>query len=468
MSDKEVMFKIGTAFDLIIQTSEEIIEKEILRYVKKNPRKENEYRAAPYLYGNLVLLFEKYNYSISRKILEESELSSQYLRYLKLTLELRSYQRHALDLFKVNQYRGMIVLPTAAGKTIIALQAIIQLKQRSLIIVPTLNLLYQWKDYLSKYLSLPGSLIGQVGDNIKEIKDITVTTYDSARLNLNIWRKQFNFLVLDECHHAAAEETIKILEGSPAIYRMGLTATPKRSDERDELLTKLIGPPIVVTKITELSKKGYVANYRVETIKVPLEDSEQEEYERLINIYQEYLKSHNIRIKSPRDFERYLIFRVNRDPQAKEALDAHRKARNLVFSSNAKLKVIDQLLEKHKEEQIILFSEFNDMVYTISKRYFIPAITHEIKTKEREEILKKFSKGEYTKLVTGRVLDEGWDCGSVSVGIIVSGTGQARQFIQRLGRLLRAKKEEAVLYELVTPKTLESRTVQRRKKAEVI
>ncbi|MHA1686642.1 MAG: hypothetical protein ACTSYD_09600, partial [Candidatus Heimdallarchaeaceae archaeon] len=123
MSDKEVMFKIGTAFDLIIQTSEEIIEKEILRYVKKNPRKENEYRAAPYLYGNLVLLFEKYNYSISRKILEESELSSQYLRYLKLTLELRSYQRHALDLFKVNQYRGMIVLPTAAGKTIIALQA---------------------------------------------------------------------------------------------------------------------------------------------------------------------------------------------------------------------------------------------------------------------------------------------------------------------------------------------------------
>lgn len=468
MQQKEIAFKLGAAFDLIIQASTEITEDELLNIVKINPRRNNEYRAPPYKYGELLKLFNKHGYAIIQELFEDTSLSSQYLRFLKMNLELRIYQRHALDLFKVNNYRGMIILPTAAGKTIIALSAIAQLKQKTLIIVPTLNLLYQWKEFLSKYLSLPHSLIGQVGDNKKDTKDITVTTYDSARLNLNLLRKKFNFLILDECHHAAAEESIKILQGSPALYRMGLTATPKRSDERDELLKTFIGPPIVVTKITDLSKQGYVANYRVETIKVPLDEEEQLEYDRLIKIYRSYLQSKKIKITSPRDFERFLIFQVNKDPKAKEALDAHRKARNLVFSSSAKTKVVEELLKKHKNEQVILFSEFNDMVYAISKRFFIPAITHEIKSKEREKILSKFKKGEYTKLITGRVLDEGWDCGTVSVGIIISGTSQARQFVQRLGRLLRAKEEEAILYELVTPKTLEAKTVKRRKEAEVI
>ena len=108
------------------------------------------------------------------------------------------------------------------------------------------------------------------------------------------------------------------------------------------------------------------------------------------------------------------------------------------------------------------------MVYQISRNHLIPAITHETKSLEREDILGKFGKGEYSKIVTGKVLDEGWDCGSVNVGVIVSGTGQARQFIQRLGRILRPKEGEAILYELVSPETLEAGTVKRRRKSEVL
>ncbi len=108
------------------------------------------------------------------------------------------------------------------------------------------------------------------------------------------------------------------------------------------------------------------------------------------------------------------------------------------------------------------------MVYTVSRRNLIPAITHETKTSERKKILKKFTNGKYTKIITGKVLDEGFDVQKANVGIIISGTSVARQFVQRLGRLLRPKEGKAVLYELVTPDTLESKTATRRKKTEMI
>ena len=311
-------------------------------------------------------------------------------------------------------------------------------------------------------------MIGQLGDQIKEIREITVTTYDSARLNINTLRKDFNLLIFDEAHHSAAKETLKVLRGLPAENRLGLTATPDRSDKGEELLFELIGKPIIVAKVSDLAENGYVADYQLKTLKVPLDDDERIQYEEHMKTYRGYLRKRNIQIRSPRDYERFLVFRVNQDPEAKAALDAHRRARTLVFSSKSKLRKVEELLNQHEQDQVIIFSEFNDMVYLLSRKHLIPAITHETKSSEREIILSKFSDGIYSKLITGRVLDEGWDCGSVNVGIIVSGTGQARQFIQRLGRILRPKEDDAILYELVSPETLETGTVKRRKKSDVI
>ncbi|MHA1115610.1 MAG: helicase-related protein [Candidatus Heimdallarchaeaceae archaeon] len=129
---------------------------------------------------------------------------------------------------------------------------------------------------------------------------------------------------------------------------------------------------------------------------------------------------------------------------------------------------IEELLKRHKSDRVLIFSEFNDMVYMISKRFLIPSITHETKSSERNVILKKFKEGKYSKLVTGKVLDEGLDVKEANVGIIVSGSGQSRQFIQRLGRLLRPKTEKVKLYELVTSSSLEVSTAKRRKKSEII
>ena len=468
--NKQVKIRFGLAFDLIVESNEKIKDLDLLRLLRPNPKKDNEYRALPHLYQKIVELFENKGYKIDSSVLNEPNLTENYSNRITVNLKLRKYQQEAKNQFFENECKGVIILPTAAGKTVIGLKIIEELKQKTVIVVPTKNLLYQWIEHLTKYTSLRRDMIGQLGDQVKEIKEITVTTYDSARIpaNINKLRKDFNLLIFDEAHHGAAKETLKVLEGLPAIYRLGLTATPDRSDKGEELLFELIGKPIVVTKVSELAEKGYVAKYKLETLKVPLEEKERQLYEEYMDIYRGYLRRRKIQIKTPQDYEKYLIFRVNQDIEAKEALDAHRKARTLVFSSKSKLKEIEKLLMEHEDNQVIIFSEFNEMVYEISKNHLIPAITHETKTSEREDILSKFSEGLYTKIVTGKVLDEGWDCGSVNVGIIVSGTGQARQFIQRLGRILRPKEGNATLYELVTPETLEAGTVKRRRKTEVI
>ncbi|MHA1667342.1 MAG: DEAD/DEAH box helicase [Candidatus Heimdallarchaeaceae archaeon] len=466
--NKEVFFRFGLGFDLIIDSKYPINDTQILKHIKTNPKKSNEYRAPPFKYYFLKDLFESLGFTVTTEVLENSALSERYRERVTVKLQLRDYQKEALFEFTKNNHQGIVILPTAAGKTVIALKAIEDLQEKTLIIVPTKNLLQQWMNYLAKYTSLTKDMIGQLGDQVREIKEITVTTYDSARLNIPQLRKSFNFLIFDEAHHSAAKETIKVLEGLPAKHRLGLTATPERSDKGEELLFKLIGQPIRVAKVASLVKGGYVADYELITIKVPLEEEEREQYDRFMETYRGYLRAKKIQIRSPSDYQRYLIFRVNQDERAKRALDAHQKARNLVFSSKAKIKKIQELLIKHQDDQVIIFSEFNDIVYEVSKKYLLPAITHETKSSEREKILSKFSRGEYSKIVTGKVLDEGWDCGNVNVGIVVSGTGQARQFIQRLGRILRPKEGNAILYELVTPKSLETSTLKRRRKSEVV
>jgi superfamily II DNA or RNA helicase len=113
---------------------------------------------------------------------------------------------------------------------------------------------------------------------------------------------------------------------------------------------------------------------------------------------------------------------------------------------------------------VLIFTADNATVYRIARRFLVPAITHQTKTKERRKILERFHSGEYAVLVTGQVLDEGVDVPAANVGIILSGSGSTRQHVQRLGRLLRKYGEkQALLYEAVTRGTAEEFTSERRR-----
>ena len=136
--------------------------------------------------------------------------------------------------------------------------------------------------------------------------------------------------------------------------------------------------------------------------------------------------------------------------------------------NQAKIKELEKILETHQSEKIIIFTVHTKLAYNISNRFLIPVITNKTKNEERNEILEKFRKSHYRVIVTTKVLDEGTDVPDANMGVILSGTGSKREFIQRLGRLLRPKQETenlANLIEIISSDTSEVFTSSKRNKA---
>lgn len=155
--------------------------------------------------------------------------------------------------------------------------------------------------------------------------------------------------------------------------------------------------------------------------------------------------------------------RTGRDPRAREALLARNRALKVALNSQEKIKALAKLLEANKNEKTIIFTLHTDLVYAISSRFLIPAITYLTPKEERREILENFRKGNYNTIVTSQVLDEGVDVPDATIGYILSGTGSTRAYIQRLGRLLRkVEGKKARLIEIISKETMEVRMSRRR------
>jgi superfamily II DNA or RNA helicase len=158
-----------------------------------------------------------------------------------------------------------------------------------------------------------------------------------------------------------------------------------------------------------------------------------------------------------------LIRRSGFDPAARRALHAHHEARLVALNAAAKLAAIEDLLRKHASDKVIVFSEYVGMVDRISRHLLLPAITYRTPPAERRAILEGFRTGELTKLVTGRVLNEGVDVPDANVAIVASGSASMREYVQRLGRVLRPKATEAQLYELISRRTTERNAARKRR-----
>lgn len=380
------------------------------------------------------------------------------LETLKSTVELRVYQNEALSRWRRARMRGILVLPTAAGKTFIALKAISLLKTQSLIVVPTLDLVDQWRSRVMECLSVEA---GAVGGGENSVKMITVSTYDSAYLQAALLGNKFMFIVFDEVHHLASPGYMQIAEMYIAPYRMGLTATYERSDERHVLLPQLVGDLVYTARVEELAGE-HLSPYTYEKIYAELTPDEQRTYENEMAVFRNYLKEKGIVLKGAADFQRF-IMTTGRDRRAREALLARNRALKVALNSEAKLALLAEQLEACGEEKILIFTLHNDLVYTISRKFLIPALTCQTPKEERREILDNFRSGKYRAIATSQVLDEGVDVPDASVGFILSGTGSKREYIQRLGRLLRkVEGKQARLVEIVSKETVEVRISQKR------
>jgi superfamily II DNA or RNA helicase len=376
------------------------------------------------------------------------------------TITMRAYQKRALDSWDKAGRRGVIVLPTGAGKTVIAMKAIEQVNRPTIIIVPTLDLLEQWRRRIEEELSIA---VGVYGGGESSVKAVTVSTYESAYLRAGELGNMFSLIVFDEVHHLPAESFRQIAEMFTAPNRMGLTATYEREDMLHAELPRLIGGVVYRLNSEDLAGR-FLSNYKIEKLTVELTEEEKAEYERDYQIFTDYLERNRIWLRSPRDFQRF-IMRTSRDSQARQALLARNRAILIAFNSQAKIDKLEEILHSNPDDRILVFTQHNDLVYRISRRFLIPFITHTTAKEERYEVLKGFREGRFRAIVTSKVLDEGIDVPEASVGVIVSGTGSSREFVQRLGRLLRKSEEkgEARLIELVSRETSEIRTSKRRR-----
>ncbi|HEC88685.1 MAG TPA: DEAD/DEAH box helicase [Thermoplasmata archaeon] len=410
------------------------------------------YRAQALYYRDIVKYLEE-----SGIFYEDNVLDLISCPHLKSNVKLRDYQKEAMQRW-LKQRRGVIVLPTGSGKTILAIKIIEEINASTFIVVPTLNLVSQWKENLERAFNIK---VGEFTGQKKELKAITVSTYDSAYINAENLGNKFKLLIFDEVHHLPAEGYRQIAEMFASPYRLGLTATYEREDGLHEELGRIVGGKIYERKVKHLTGK-YLANFDILKIKVELTEEERKEYEKYYKIFRDYIISKGIGMRSFKDFEK-IVMLSGRDKKAREAILARNKAEKIAYNSRNKLQKIKDLLSK--ENRTIIFTRYNDMVYEISRKFLIPCITYRTDEEERKKILQKFKEGRYAVIVSSQVLDEGIDVPEANVGIIVSGTGSSREFIQRLGRLLRpGKGKRAVLYELVTKGTKEVRTSYRRRK----
>ena len=373
---------------------------------------------------------------------------------------LRDYQNQALDAWTANGKRGIIVLPTGSGKTLVGIKAISLLNTPTLVVAPTLDLVDQWRSRLKKEFKTE---VGVLGGGEWDIKALTVSTYDSAYIHADKLGNKFGLIIFDEVHHLPATGYRNIAEMFAAPCRMGLTATFEREDGLHAELNRLAGGKVFEKKVKELTGT-HLSPFRIEKIVVDLTEEEKKEYDRNQKVFSDYLVRINLVIRSPADFQK-LVMRCGRDPGARKALLARNKARDVAYNSISKMGRLSEILKRHSGSKIFIFTEHNKLVHRISRQFLIPSITYRTTSKERSETLDRFRSGVYRAVVTSKVLDEGIDVPDADVGIILSGTGSERAFIQRLGRILRKKDgKEAVLYEIVSAETSEVNTARRRKR----
>ena len=376
-------------------------------------------------------------------------------------VSLRGFQEEALERWESAGRRGIIAMPTGTGKTFVALKAMARLSMPTLVVVPTLDLQAQWSERVEEGL---GFTPGLLGGGRHEVRPVTVATYDSAYLHAEELGDRFGLIIFDEVHHLPAPNYRVIAEFSAAPYRMGLSATPEREDGLDELYPMLVGGIVYRASLPELAGSE-VAPFEVRRIYVDLSPEERARYDALRREFRALVAGLGIGMRG-RDWFRRLVALAARSGEARRALLDRMEMSRIAMNTESKVLALKRVLAENAGVPTIVFTRYNEMAYRISRELLVPAITHETPREEREEILEGFRRGRYRVVVTSMVLDEGVDVPDATLAVVLGGFGTARQFLQRLGRVLRKREGKvARMVEIVAKGTLDYNLSRRRRVA---
>ena len=378
---------------------------------------------------------------------------------LKVQLLPRTHQSAAISAWKAAGYRGVVSLPTGAGKTVLAVMCMSALGRPTLICVPTIDLMHQWRSVLQKFFDVE---VGMLGGGSQDVKDLTIATYDSAAIHSERLGAKFGLVIFDECHHLPAPGYSLIALSSIAPFRLGLSATVERSDGGEQLLYDLVGDLVFEGRFGEL-EANTLAPYRVVQIEVDMTAVELAQYQASRAVYKNFLRQARINFSDGNGWAQFVTMSA-RSAQGRAAMQAFREQKRLAQAASNKLVELWRIMQLHKGERIIVFTDENSLAYNIGRQFFVPVLTHHTKPAERSRMLEAFKSGEITVIATSKVLNEGVDVPEASVGVVLSGSGTVREHVQRLGRILRHQDaKKAVLYEIISRGTSEKYVNQRRR-----
>ena len=344
---------------------------------------------------------------------------------------LRPYQQASVDVFHAGGGpeggAGVLVLPCGAGKTVIAIGCMARLQTRTLVLTTNVTAVKQWKQELLDKTSLEDEDIGLYTGDTKEIRPVTIATYQilTYRKSKGAPFEHFKIfeaanwgLVIHDEVHMLPAPVFRAVAELQAKRRLGLTATLVREDGKEEDVFSLIGPKRVDVPWKTLEKSGFIATAHCLEIRVPLPSDERMDY-----------------------------------------AVADQRARFRIASENSlKQTVMDELLAGHPHDSILVIGQYLEQLRIIGERLQVPVLTGQTPEREREELYRQFKAGTLRVLIVSKVANFAIDLPDASVAIQVSGTfGSRQEEAQRLGRILRPKdgRNVSFFYSLVSRETTE-------------
>ena len=368
---------------------------------------------------------------------------------------LRWYQDAALASWLTAGTRGVVALPTGAGKTLVALAAIARLGVAALCLVPTRVLLDQWARALAECSSHP---IGRLGDGDHVVSPVTVATYASATAWAPRIGDRFGLVIIDEAHHVGAWCPTEIFEMLVAPARLGLTATPP--DDR-AVLERHVGPVVYSLTVADLAGDA-LAPHELVTVPVTLDRTERQRYRELRGRFAASYAAFQ-RTRPEAAWHEY-VRTSSQTIQGRAALAAWREYRALLAYPDGKRAALHEILVRHRGSRALVFTADNATAYAIARELRVMPITCEIRRSERSRAIAGFRSGECPVLVSAQVLEEGFDVPDADLAIVVGGTASTRRHVQRVGRVLRPREgKRALIYELAVADTTETSYVVRRR-----
>jgi DNA excision repair protein ERCC-3 len=353
-----------------------------------------------------------------------------------LTAELRSYQGDALAAWWADGGEtggnGVLVLPCGAGKTVIGLAALVTAGLHTLVIATSISSARQWTRELLDKTDIDPSLVGEFSGERKDIRPVTVATYQvltwakrGVPKDADIFERHPNLALLDDHAwglviydevHLLPAPVFRATARIQAIRRLGLTATLVREDGREPDVFSLIGPKRFDVPWKELEVLGWIAPATCVEVRVRLTDDQRMAY------------------------------------AVSEPDERHR----IAATAPGKLAVLDQLVERHRGDRILIIGQFLDQLDQVAERFGAPILTGRTPQRTREERFAAFRSGEIPLLVVSKIANFSIDLPEANVAIQISGQfGSRQEEAQRLGRILRPDGGQATFYSLVTAETIE-------------